>query len=127
VTVLCMTLSAYKRVSHEEYNCSSKAVSKTQRNMTSSYTTQEMYGLIVGNLNYEPKMIIRHIQQTYKYNIRCIRTCRAKQKMFEMRFGTYEASYDNLPHMLSRIVERNLESYYDVFDFPNPRDSPNHF
>jgi hypothetical protein len=42
-----------------------------------------------------------------------------------MRFGTYEAFFDNLPHMLSRIVDRNLESYYDVFYFRNPRGGPN--
>jgi hypothetical protein len=47
-----------------------------------------------------------------------------KQKVFGIRFGTCEASYDNLPRMLSRIVEMNLESYYDVFHFPNPMGGP---
>jgi len=31
--------------------------------------------------------------------------------VFEMRFGTYEASYDILPQMLSYVVARNLGSF----------------
>jgi hypothetical protein len=38
-----------------------------------------------------------------------------------MRFDTYEDSYDNPPHMVCRIVDRNQGSYYDVLHFPNPR------
>jgi len=78
-----------------------------------------MYGLIVDNLAYEPKMIIRHIERTFKYTISYVKAWRAKQKVFEMRFGTYEASYDNLPHMLCKIVERNPGSNWDVLHFPS--------
>ena len=28
-----------------------------------------MYGFIMDNLNYEPKMIVRHIEQTYQYTM----------------------------------------------------------
>jgi hypothetical protein len=31
-----------------------------------------------------------------------------------MRWGTYEASYDNLPELLSTIVTLNPGSYYDI-------------
>ena len=30
---------------------------------------KQMYGFIMDNLNYEPKMIVRHIEQTYQYTI----------------------------------------------------------
>ena len=43
---------------------------------------------------------------------------RAKQKVFEMRFGTYEASYDNLPRILEAIVHRNPESAFDTYSVP---------
>src|SRR6185312_15621678 len=59
---------------------------------------------IMDNLNYEPKMIVRHIEQTYQYTISYLKAWRAKQRVFEMRFGTYEASYDNLPRMLSQVA-----------------------
>src|SRR5438045_7439379 len=78
-----------------------------------------MYGLIVDNLSYEPKMIIRHIERTFKYTISYDKAWRAKQKVFEMRFGTYEASYDNMPRMLAKIVVRNLGSHFDVKHFPS--------
>ena len=35
-----------------------------------------------------------------------------------MRFGTYEASYDNLPRMLSQVVARNPGSFYDTYLVP---------
>jgi hypothetical protein len=37
--------------------------------MTYAFVTQQLYDLIIDNLNCEPRMIIRHIKQTYKYNI----------------------------------------------------------
>jgi hypothetical protein len=86
-----------------------------------------MYGLIVDNLVYEPKMIIRHIQQTYHYNISYMKALRSKRKLFEMRFVTYEDSYDNLPHMLCKIIVRNLRIYFDVLDFLNSMGGPNIF
>src|SRR5438105_7949596 len=36
-----------------------------------------------------------------------------------MRFGMYEASYDNLPRMLCKIVERNSGSRFEVMHFPS--------
>ena len=36
-----------------------------------------------------------------------------------MRFGTYEASYDNLPHMLSAIVQRNPGSATNTYVVPS--------
>jgi hypothetical protein len=38
----------------------------------------------------------------------------AKKKVMEMRWGTYEASYDNLPRLLNTITALNLDSYYDI-------------
>jgi hypothetical protein len=32
----------------------------------------------------------------------------------EMRWGTYEASYDNLPRLLNTIATLNPGSYYDI-------------
>ena len=56
-------------------------------------------------------MIVRHIKQTYQYTISYLKAWRAKQRVFEMRFGTYEASYDNLPG-------RNPGSFYDTYLVP---------
>jgi hypothetical protein len=37
-----------------------------------------------------------------------------KKKVMEMRWGTYEASYDNLPQLLNTIATLNSGSYYDI-------------
>ncbi|WVZ95573.1 hypothetical protein U9M48_041317, partial [Paspalum notatum var. saurae] len=39
------------------------------------------------------------IERIYNYTISYAKAWRAKQKVFEMRFGTYKDSYDNLPHV----------------------------
>ena len=46
------------------------------------------------------------------------------KKVFEMRFGTYEASYDNLPRMLEAIVQRNPESAFDTYSVPSLSGGP---
>jgi len=47
--------------------------------------------------------------------------------VFEMRFGTYEASYDNLPGMLAKIGERNSGSHFDIQHFPSMIGGPSIF
>ena len=66
--------------------------------------------MILDKIDYEPKLITRDIDDRFQYKISYAKVWRAKQKVFEMRFGTYEASYDNLPQMVSAIVQRNPES-----------------
>ena len=93
-------------------------VQQSHRNISSDFVAKQMYGLIMDNLNYEPKMIVRHIEQTYQYTISYLKAWQAKQKVFEMRFGTYEASYDNMPRMLSQVAARNPRSFYDTSLIP---------
>jgi hypothetical protein len=73
-----------------------------------------MYGMIVANLSFEPKSIIRHIQEKYNYTISYGKAWSAKQKVLEMRFGTFEVAYDNISRLLAVICQRNPESYYDL-------------
>jgi hypothetical protein len=73
-----------------------------------------MYGMIVENMSFEPKSIIRHIQEKYKYTISYSKAWSAKQKVLEMRFGTFEAAYDNISRLLAVLCQRNPEIYYDL-------------
>ncbi|WVZ61673.1 hypothetical protein U9M48_011510 [Paspalum notatum var. saurae] len=95
-------------------------VPKYNRNLTAAFVANEMYGHILDVPYFKPKKIIREIELEHKYTISYAKAYRAKQKVFEMRFGTYEDSYDNLPCMLATIAERNPGTYYDVMYFPNP-------
>ena len=47
-----------------------------------------------------------------------LKAWRAKQRVFKMRFGTYEASYDNIPRMLSQVAARNPRNFYDTYLVP---------
>lgn len=97
-----------------EHSCHLAGVDKYHRNLTSAFIAGEMYGSVVDNLDYEPRSIICRIEEKYKYTISYAKAWRAKQKIVQMRFGTFEASYDNLPRLLHYIVRTNSESCYDL-------------
>src|SRR6266540_1408302 len=48
-----------------EHTCYLEGVEKLHHNLTSVFIANEMYGLIVDNLAYELKMIIKHIERTF--------------------------------------------------------------
>ncbi|WVZ83209.1 hypothetical protein U9M48_030379 [Paspalum notatum var. saurae] len=103
-----------------EHTCYNREVPKYNRNLTAALVANEMYGRILDAPHFEPKQIIREMELQHQYTISYAKAYRAKQKVFEMRFGTYEDSYDNLPRMLATIAQRNPGTYYDVMHFPNP-------
>ena len=48
-----------------EHTCLMSEVQQSHHNISSNFVAKQIYGLIMDNLNYEPKMIVRHIEQTY--------------------------------------------------------------
>nr|ABA99869.1 transposon protein, putative, Mutator sub-class [Oryza sativa Japonica Group] len=105
-----------------EHKCYLQGVEKYHRNITSAFVASEMYSSVVGNIGFEPKSIIRHIENKFKYTISYAKAWRAKQKIIEMRYGTFEASYDNLPRLLATIAQRNNNTYYDLHTFTSVED-----
>ena len=73
-----------------------------------------MFAKIVENPAYESKSIILTIEEKFRYRISYGKTYMAKKKVLEMRWGSYDASYDNLPRLLSTIATLNPGSYYDI-------------
>ncbi|WVZ71551.1 LOW QUALITY PROTEIN: hypothetical protein U9M48_020125 [Paspalum notatum var. saurae] len=120
-------LHAYKgtmKTHCKKHTCYNREVPKYNRNLTAALVANEMYGRILDAPHFEPKQIIREMDLQHQYTISYAKAYRAKQKVFEMRFGTYEDSYDNLPRMLATIAQRNPGTYYDVMHFPNPEGGP---
>nr|CAH68172.1 H0323C08.14 [Oryza sativa] len=105
-----------------EHKCYLQGVEKYHRNITSAFVASEMYSSVVGNIGFEPKSIIRHIENKFKYTISYAKAWRTKQKIIEMRYGTFEASYDNLPRLLATIAQRNNNTYYDLHTFTSVDD-----
>ena len=73
----------------------------------------------MNNLKYEPRLIIHAIEEMFQYTINYVKAWRTKQKAIEMRFGTYEDSYDNLPRQLATICARNPGSYFGIKNYPS--------
>ena len=97
-----------------EHRCHLQGVEKYHRNITSAFIATEMYSGVVHNHGFEPRSIISHIEDKFKYTISYAKAWRAKQKILEMRYGTFEASYDNLPRLLGNIAQRNSNTYFDI-------------
>ena len=59
----------HKKHFSTEHTCLLSEVLPSHRNISCDFVTNQIYGLIMDNLNYEPKIIVRHIEQTYQYTI----------------------------------------------------------
>ena len=96
-----------------QHTCILEELQLHHRNLTADFVAQHMYAQIVEKPNYEPKSIICAIEEEFKYKISYSKAYRAKEKVLELRWGTFEASYHNLPCLLQTICQRNRGSYYD--------------
>ena len=56
----------------DKHTCLLSEVLPSHRNISCDFVAKQMYGFIMDNLNYEPKMIIRHIEQTYQYTMQSV-------------------------------------------------------
>ena len=98
----------------QQHTCVLEELRTQHRNLTAAFVAQHVYSKIVDNPGYEPKSIVRLIEDDFKYTISYSKAYRAKQKALQMRWGTYEASYHNLPRLLDTLCRRNLDSYYEI-------------
>jgi hypothetical protein len=96
------------------HTCVLEQLDASHRNLSSDFVASQMFAKIVENPAFEPKSIILAIKEKFRYHISYDKTYVAKKKVMEMRWGTYEASYDNLPRLLNIIVMLNPGSYYDI-------------
>ncbi|WVZ85290.1 LOW QUALITY PROTEIN: hypothetical protein U9M48_032235 [Paspalum notatum var. saurae] len=96
----------------EHHTCIFEELDSQHRNLTVDFVAQHMYSKIVNNPEYEPKAIINSIEDDFQYKISYSKAYRAKQKVLEMRWGTYEASYHNLPRVLNTLCEESR--YFEI-------------
>ncbi|WVZ51184.1 hypothetical protein U9M48_002349 [Paspalum notatum var. saurae] len=114
------TLRSVSRIEH--HTCILEELEVQHRNLTADFVAQHMYSKIVNNPGYEPKSIINSIEDDFQYKISYSKAYRAKQKALEMRWGTYEASYHNLPRVLHTLCQRNPGSYFEIKHYNLPED-----
>jgi hypothetical protein len=96
-----------------DHTCVLEKLDANHRNLSSGFVASQMFAKIVENPAFEPKSIILAIEEKFMYHISYGKAYMAKKKVMEMRWGTYEASYDNCPRLLNTIAALNPGSYYD--------------
>jgi len=106
----------------EHHTCILQELGSQHRNLTADFVATHMYSMIVNNPGYEPKQIINTIEDDFHYKISYCKAFRAKQKALEMRWRTYEASYHNLPQLLSTLCSRNPGSCFEIKHYTLPQD-----
>jgi hypothetical protein len=97
-----------------DHTCVLEQLDASHRNLSSSFVASQMFAKIVENPAFEPKSFILAIEEKFRYHISYGKAYMAKKKVMKMRWGTYEASYDNLPRLLNTIATLNPVSYYDI-------------
>jgi hypothetical protein len=97
-----------------DHTCVLEQLDASHRNLSSGFVASQMFAKIVENSAFEPKSIILAIEEKFMYHISYGKAYMAKKKVMEMGWGTYEASYDNLPRLLNTIAMLNPGSYYDI-------------
>jgi hypothetical protein len=97
-----------------DHTCALEQLDASHRNLSSGFVASQMFAKIVENPAFEPKSIILAIEEKFRYHISYGKAYMGKKKVMEMRWGTYEASYDNLSQLLNTIAMLNPGSYYDI-------------
>jgi hypothetical protein len=97
-----------------DHTCVLEQLNASHRNLSSGFVASQMFAKIVENSAFGPKSIILSIGEKFRYHISYDKAYMAKKKVMEMRWGTYEASYDNLPRLLNTIATLNPGCYYDI-------------
>jgi hypothetical protein len=97
-----------------DHTCTLDQLDASHRNLIAGFVANHIYSQIVENPAYEPKSIICAIEEKFRYMINYGEAYREKKKVMEMRWGTYEASYNNLPALLNIIAVLNPGTYYDI-------------
>ncbi|CAN6290558.1 unnamed protein product [Urochloa humidicola] len=93
------------------HTCTLQNLGNRHRNLTANLIANELYSEIIEKRDMECSFIQRAIRRQFKYDITYQKAWRAKQIALEKRWGSYEASYSNLPRVLDVLKERNPGTY----------------
>ena len=91
----------------QNHSCTLQNLGKRHRNLTASLIANELFSEIIEKRDMECSFIQRSVRRQFKYDITYQKAWRAKQIALENRWGSYEASYCNLPRVLDILKERN--------------------
>jgi hypothetical protein len=100
------------------HTCTLDRIDARHQNISADFVASHMYPHIVKTPEFAPKAIIGAIEEKFEYTIGYGKAYQAKKKVLEHRWGTYEPFYHNLPNLLHTTVRMNLDSYYDIKDYP---------
>lgn len=95
----------------KNHSCTLQNLGKRHRNLTANLIANELYSEIIEKRDMECSFIQRAVRRQFKYEITYQKAWRAKQIALQKRWGSYEASYSNLPRVLEIIKDKNPGTY----------------
>ncbi|KAL6853428.1 hypothetical protein ACP4OV_019457 [Aristida adscensionis] len=111
--------SFWKVAKVNEHSCRLENVVTKHRNLTSGLIANIMFNEIIEKRDMACTYIVQAMQRQFKYRISYAKAWRAKQKAMERRFGSFEASYTNMPRVLDALKDRNPDTYTAFKDTPS--------
>src|SRR5947207_85645 len=88
-----------------EHNFQLDGVLTKHHNLTVSLIASVMFNEIIEKGDFECSCIVMAMQRQFKYKINHLKAWRVKQRAIKKMFGTFEASYCNLPCVLEVIKQ----------------------
>ena len=102
------------------HTCVLTSVPQEHRNLSAPLLARLFYTEIVEGAALKIKAIQLKAKARYEYNISYGKAWRAKQKVLEMRFGTFGDAYDCVVRLLQTLQARNPGTYINIQDFYMP-------
>ena len=91
--------------------------------MTSAYVESLISHLVAEDVSVSPKML-SEVANLVGYPISYSKVRRAKQKVIESMYGTYEEAYNLVPRMLHQIDEANPGTYINKVEMKMLMEAP---
>lgn len=99
-----------------DHTCELSEPLRQHRNVTSAYVASLIKHLVEAGMSFSPKMLMSEVTNLVGYLVSYSKVRRAKQKVIESMYGTYEEAYNLVPKLLHQIAESNPGMYINKLD-----------
>ena len=107
-----------------DHTCELSEPLTRHRNVGTAYVAEKVHHLVSKDISVGPKALMSTIADEVGFPITYSMVRRAKQKVIERMFGTFEEGYNYAPRLLHQIGEANPGSYMNKRERPYPDGGP---
>ena len=110
-----------------DHTCELSEPLRQYRNVTSAYVANLIKHLVVADVSVPPKLLMSEVANQVGYPVSYGKVRRAKQKVIESVYGTYEEAYNLVPRLFHQFAESNSGTYINNLEREDAEKGPNRF